>query len=296
MPNNPIGNVKGFTGEMIKNILYVIGVGYMGGALSSMGKVSKELFPYDLTKPPYAGKLSSGDDESLLEYLWPMKSVGFPYSTMNNLGEGSSSQYLKWLLDTCAHSFAIFRYGCSEFAVVGDRIAKNWIGDLYRFYVMPLMMIYMMQYIGILVFIMTLFAACYSADRHGFMYVLSPFTGWGYGFSLCGKTITFQCILIMILIGILGCILPFVHVPWWFIVTFAVTMYSYIILLFSPFLSTNGLSTTFQEIKNHKRSLVMMFMYFTLKSAHNYLTTPVSSGLLIGAFYIMYKLFTEKKC
>jgi hypothetical protein len=248
-----------------------------------------------LTQPPYAGTLSTGEEESLLEYLWPMKSVGFPYATMNNLGEGSSSQYLKWLLETCAHSFATFRYGCSIFVKTGDRVAKHWVGDLFRFYLMPLILIYMMGSIPLFVFVLTVFAATmYAADGYGFMYVLSPITGWGYGYSLCDKYITFGCIMFMILLGIIGCILPIVHIPWWFIVTSAVTTYSYVLLFFSPFLYTDGLSKTFQEIKGHKRSLVIMFMYFTLKSAHNYLTTPVSSGLLIGALYILYKLFTEK--
>jgi hypothetical protein len=299
MPNNPIGNVKGFTGEMIKNMLYVIGVGYMGGALSSMGKSSKELFPYHLNEAPYGGNVSARDDVGLLEYLWPMNSVGFPYATMNAAGEGYSSQYLKWLLETCAHSFATFRYGCSEIAKAGDKIAaKHWIGDIFRFYVMPYFLIYMMAVVHVALFALTIFVSTmYAADGYGFMYSLSPLTGWVYGFSLCEKTISIQCIIFMILLGIIGFWALFlIHIPWWYIVTVALTLYAYILLLFSPFLSTNGLQKTFQEIKSHKRSLVMMFMYFTLKSAHNYLTTPVSSGLLIGALYIVYKLFTGKMC
>lgn len=297
MPNNPIGNVKGFTSEMIKNMLYVIGVGYMGGALSSMGKATNELFPYDLDKPPYAGTLSTGDEESLLEYLWPMKSVGFPYASMNPSGQGYSAQYLKWLLETCAHSFATFRYGCTIFVKTGDRVAKHWIGDLFRFYLMPLILIYMMASIPFYVFILTLFVATmYAADGYGFMYVLSPITGWGYGLSLCGKTLSFECIMFTFLLGIIGCMLPMVHIPWWFMVTTAVTVYSYVLLFLSPFLYTDGLAKTFQEIKRYKRSLVVMFMYFTLKSANNYLTTSVSSGLLIGALYVLYLLFTGKMC
>lgn len=297
MPNNPIGNVKGFAGEMIKNMLYIVGLGYMGGALSSMGKVSRELFPYDLNTAPYAGT-ASAKDEGVLEYLWPMKSVGFPYATMNRCGPGHSSQYLKWLLEIVAHSFATFRYGCAEFAEIGDHVAsKHWIGDLFRFYLMPYILIYMMKAVPVIVFFLTLFAATfYAADGYGWMYILSFVTFWGYGFSLCEKTITFGCILNMFLLGIVGCMITMVHFPWLFVVTFAVTMYSYVILLFSPFLSTNGLSKTFQEIQRHKRSLVMIFMYFTLKSAHQYLTTPVSSGLLIGALYVLYTLFRGKIC
>jgi hypothetical protein len=114
--------------------------------------------------------------------------------------------------------------------------------------------------------------------------------------SLCGKTLSFGCLMNMVMLGIIGLMLPLIHVPWWFVVTLALTMYSYVILLLSPFLWTNGLSKTFQEISKFKRSLVILFMYFTLKSAHQFLTTQVSSGLLIGALYVVYLLFSGKMC
>lgn len=295
MPNNPIGNVKGFTSEMIKNMLYVIGLGYMGGAISSMSKAGNELFPYDLSKPPYKGPLSTGEG-GLLEYLWPMKSVGFPYTIMNQLGESDASQYLKWLLETCAYSFAAFRYACSKALKGGDRIAEEPGGGMFRFYIVPYILIHMMYVIPVVMLFVTFFSSLFAADRYGMMYVLSPFTGWWYGLSLCEKTIRFGCLINMFFIGIVGLFLPLIHIPWGFIVTIAVVLYSYVILLFSPFLWTNGLSKTFQEINKYKRSLVVLFMYFTLKSAHQYLTTPVSSGLLIGSVYILYLLFSGKMC
>jgi hypothetical protein len=100
----------------------------------------------------------------------------------------------------------------------------------------------------------------------------------------------------MFVIGIIGLFLPFINIPWGFIVAIAVTLYSYVVFLFSPFLWTGGLSKTFQEINKHKRSLIILFMYFTLQSAHQYLTTPVSNGLLIGSVYVLYLLFTGKMC
>ena len=293
MPNNPIGNVKGFSRDMIKNMLYVIGVGYIGGSIASMGKAGTELFPYDITQPPYAGVRSNGDDESLLEYLWPMKTVGFPYSL--NVGSGYSSDYLKWLSDTCAHSFATMRYSLFNTVNIGERISKHMGGGLFRFYVISYLLFGLFTNYSWLVmftmFCVTLFAATfYAADGYGYMYSLSPVTGWGYGLSLCGKTITVGCLINTLGLGIVGCMLPMIHIPWWFIVTAAVTAYSYVILLFAPFLWTGGLTQTFQEIKNYKRSLVILFMYFTLKSSHQFLTTPVSSGVLLGAVYVLYTL------
>jgi hypothetical protein len=124
------------------------------------------------------------------------------------------------------------------------------------------------------------------------MYALAPITGWAYGFSLCNKTITFGCIATMCVIGMIGFMLPAINIPWLFIVTGAVTLYSYIVLMFSPFLWTGGLNKTFQEMKRHKLSLVVLFMFFTLRSANQYLTQQASSGLLLGALYVLYTMFS----
>lgn len=287
--------MKGFTSDMLKNMLYVIGVGYMGGSIASMGKAGSELFPYVINKPPYAGPRTTGEDESLLEYLWPMKTVGFPYAM--NAGPGYSSQYLKWLTDTCAHSFATMRYFLYNTVKDGERISKHTGGDFFRFYIIPYILIGMFSssyssIVAFAIFCVTLFAATfYAADGYGYMYTLSPISGWAYGLSLCGKSISIGCLINMFVFGIVGFMLPMVHIPWWCIVTMAVMAYSYVILLFSPFLWNGGLTRTFQEIKLHKRSLVILFMYFTLKSSHQYLTTPVSSGVLLGAIYVLYTLF-----
>jgi hypothetical protein len=296
MSKTPIGNVKGFTTEMVKNMMYVIGVGYMGGSIASMCKAGNELFPYDISKPPYAGPLSKGDEEDLLEYLWPMKSVGFPYSTMIHSGPSPSSQYLKWLLETCAYSFSAIRFFYAESAKIGDTVGKkNVFGDLFRFYAIPYMLILIMPGIPIGVFFMTVFASLYRAgDGYGYMYALAPLTGWAYGFSLCNKTITFGCLVTMCVIGMAGFMLPIINIPWLFVVTFAVTMYSYVILLLSPFLWTGGLYKTFQEMKRHKLSLVLLFMFFTLRTANQYLTQQVSSGLFVGALYVLYTLITSR--
>ena len=294
MSKTPIGNVKGFTSEMLKNMMYIIGVGYMGGSILSMSESGNELFPYDMSKPPYAGALSKGNKEELLEYLWPMKSVGFPYSTMNTLGDSMSSQYLKWLLETCAYSFSTTRYCYTETATIIDFIAeRSDLGDLVGFYLIPYILVHMMPAIPFILFAITIFVSLfYASDGYGYMYALAPITGWAYGFSLCNKTITVGCIITMCVIGMIGLMLPIINIPWLFIVTGAVTLYSYIVLLFSPFLWTGGLSKTFQEMKRHKLSLVVLFMFFTLRSASQYLTQQASSGLLLGALYVLYTMFT----
>ena len=126
-----IGNVRGFSSEMLRNVLYVLGTGYMGGSIATMGQSASDLFPYDVTKPPYAGRVYDGKCENLVEYIWPMKSVGFPYSL--KLGTSYSSEFIKWMIDTCRHSFANVRHVLNVYTSLGDCMAKNDIGDLIQF-------------------------------------------------------------------------------------------------------------------------------------------------------------------
>jgi hypothetical protein len=279
---------------MIKNILYVLGVGYMGGSISAMGKYASYLFPYDITKPPYSGKVSDGKDADLLEYLWPMKSVGFPYNL--KLGDGYASQYMLWLIDTCRHTFAIIRNFYNVYSNVGDRIATNTLfgipfGDMFQFYLLPYLLILMMPSIPVLVFFLTLFvSAQYASDGYGYMFTFAPITGWFYGLSECGKTLSITCVLIAWLIGMAGMMTPMISIPSFLMITMAVTLYSYVILFLSPLLYSSGVTNTFQEMRKHKTSLVLLFMYCTLTSASQYLTPPVTIGLTLGALYMLYGL------
>ena len=85
-----VGDLKGFTIEIIKNILYLIGVGYFGGsimALSANKSFRDSTFPTDMSKLPYQlgqGEKNQDSDGNLIEYLFPMKSVSFPYNFLSD--------------------------------------------------------------------------------------------------------------------------------------------------------------------------------------------------------------------
>ena len=119
-----IGNIKGFTTEAITNIIYVLGMGYMGGSISALSNLSieerHEIFPYDRTKLPYENKKNKtiNFEETFLkygimEYIWPMKSLGFPYK---NRYKNTEVQYqiINWMIDSCAYIFSkISFFNCS---------------------------------------------------------------------------------------------------------------------------------------------------------------------------------------
>jgi hypothetical protein len=291
MSKTPIGNVVGFSKEMVSNIFYVLGVGYMGGSFSTLGK-AMVLFPTDINSPPYTGQIATSTDVDLLEYLWPMKTLGFPYKYMNKMGDGVLHQYVKWMIETCAYVFIYMREMTSETIVVGDRLAKNWIGALFRFYIMPLILIHIMPFSPIVFLLLTVSVSMiFAMEGYGFMYTLAPITAWWYGLTLCNQQLTLKCVVVTLAVWVMGIMSPLIHIPWWFIVTIAVTMYSYIILFFSPFLWSGGLTHTFHEMKSYKMSLLCLFIYLTLKSSNQFLIPSVSMGLIIGAIYVIFRLF-----
>jgi len=292
MSRTPIGNVKGFSKEMISNMLYVIGLGYMGGAISAMGKHTDELFPYDLNEVPYTGLPAKGMT-SLLEYLFPMKSLGFPYTTWMRLkdSKGIFYPYLAWLLDTCRHAFATTRHGYAITSETGELMASCVPGDVFRFYLMPFIMLKITPLLSLPIFIMIIVVSTMTNNNTGLVYTFAPITTFLYGLSKCNGKLGFGCIFETILMCMLMTICQlFITLPTYFIITAAIVAYAYVVLFFSPFLYANGITQTLHQIKRHKFGLTFLFMVFTLMSAGKYLTNEAILGLALGALYILYTL------
>ena len=293
MSRTPIGNVKGFSKEMVSNMLYVLGLGYMGGSISAMGKHTGELFPYDLNALPYMGRVSSGNGTSLLEYLWPMQSLGFPYTTWMSLkdSKGTFDPYMAWLLDICRRAFATTRQGYALTSGVGERMAKCIPGDLFRFYLMPYIMIAVVPMSSIFIMIMTVFLSTRASDGYGFMFTFAPFTTFWYGLTTCDKFLSIVCIFnTIVMCIIMGICQLFCTLPAYFVITASIVAYAYVVLFFSPFLYANGFAQAFYQMKRHKFGLTLLFMVFTLMSAGKYLTNEATMGVALGALYILYTL------
>ena len=293
MSRTPIGNVKGFSREMVSNMLYVIGLGYMGGSISAMGTHTKQLFPYDLNKLPYTGVPATGMGTSFLEYLFPMQSLGFPYTTWMRLKErnGVFYPYLAWLLDTCRHAFATTRYGYAVTSEMGELMATCLPGDLFRFYLMPLIMIRITHLLTLPILIMTVVVSAMTNKETGLVYTFAPITTFLYGLTTCNGKLGFGCIFYTILLCMFMTVCQiFITLPAYFLITASIVAYAYVVLFFSPFLYANGFMQTFHQIKQHKFGLTFLFMAFTLMSAGKYLTNEATLGLALGALYILYTL------
>jgi hypothetical protein len=111
----PIGDIKGFFYEMIRNICFVMGIGYMGGSFTTLCQVNEitleSLFPTDIKNLPYFSKdpTPATIKDGPWEYLFPMKHVGFPYNKINYESNSIYTDMFNWFIYTLAFAFIKIR-------------------------------------------------------------------------------------------------------------------------------------------------------------------------------------------
>jgi len=294
-----VGDLKGFIIEIIKNILYLIGVGYFGGsimAISTNQDFRDEMFPTDTDKLPYQGTSKAYSGGGLLEYMFPMKHVGFPYSYLSKDQDNITSEYKNWLIYTCMYSFSTTRVIFLKFYDICSHFTtgcKRTIG----FYLFPYLLIgFMSTIFPYLLFIIPFIGSLSPKEiKYPSIFTFSIFIGWMYPFYN-QKAISFSTIIIMILFQIIMFFTTiFIQLPWWGCIMAVIYVYSFAIVLFSPFLINDGLKRVFKEIGHHKQSLTLYFLYLTIYTSMKYLTQPVTIGLGIGSLYVAYKVLFPKK-
>ena len=122
---NPIGDVKGFIIDVIKNIAIVFGVGYMGGSLVALSHLDKsmldKMLPIDLDHSPYVGKKSG----------FSFTGYAFPYTLYTPNTPDFFSKVINWLVITCALVFSTIR---SLFRTIASTSTSKSTYDLLLFY------------------------------------------------------------------------------------------------------------------------------------------------------------------
>ena len=132
------------------------------------GHEINELFPVDLNNLPYANTAHSAAAKDLddlfqekgaeavtkdaLEFLYPMKRLGFPYKSWF-LPEGGECKDIatvvaKWYALTCAGTFSSYRGLCQTLIVLGKWLVNAFenTGDLFLFYIYPYILFYVIPY------------------------------------------------------------------------------------------------------------------------------------------------------
>jgi len=310
---NPIGDVKGFILDVMKNIAIVFGVGYMGGSLVALSHLDKpmidKLLPTDLNQYPYVGKKGG----------FTLFGYGFPYTLYTHVHPDFMSKVMNWLISTCALVFvgirSIFRLPYTipinypELFVDSENKKNKGIldaYDLFLFYLAPFFLISIVLYsrtmssvfIGMLAFY-SIFAGEYLFNeekmKNGLWYGLAPLSFFYNTFTApmeSGLLNLLMKFFFSFIAFMIGCFALFMVYPLWWssIITIAIFYYVYY-LFFSPLKYFNKI---IEEMGNHRLTLMFLFMLMTIYSSKNFLVPLATGGVVVGSIYMVYLLLKNK--
>ena len=294
---NPIGDVKGFMLDVMKNIAIVFGMGYMGGSLVALTNLDKanldKILPIDLKQAPYVGEKA---EISLTGY-------GFPYTLYTKHPE-FFSKVMNWLIMTCALTFIGIR---KIFRVIASVDTSKLSRDIPLFYFAPFLLIQLAMYArsmsSMIIFLIALFSI-FIGDyvlhqeqmKNGLWYWLAPLSFFYTVFTAPIESGFFNLmsrLFVSFVAFLFGwfCVL-LLYPLWWSGVAIASILYYVFFLFFSPI--WYGFEKVITEMGHHRLSLTIIFMFLTIWSATIYLTKMVTAGITVGSIFMFYLLFKNK--
>jgi hypothetical protein len=290
---NPIGDVKGFILDVMKNIAIVFGMGYMGGSLVALTHLDNakldKILPIDLNQSPYVGEKSG----------FSLTGYGFPYSLYTKHPD-FFSKVMNWLIMTCALTFISIR---SFFRWIASFDTSKISRDIPLFYIVPFFLIQVAMYsmpMFVLFLLMIFFYSIFIGDyvlqkeqmKNSLWYWLAPMSFW---FAVFSSTIEpgFFALMTRLFFSFLAFLfgwlaLLFLYPLWWTAIVFFAILYYIFFLFFSPFLY--GIEKVINEMGHHRLSLTILFMFLTILSANTYLTQMVTTGIVVGSIFMVYLL------
>ena len=294
---NPIGDVKGFILDVMKNIAIVFGIGYMGGSLVALTHLDNaeldKILPIDLNQSPYVGEKSG----------FSFTKYGFPYSLYTKHPD-FFSKVMNWLIMTCALTFISIR---SLFRWIASFDTSKISRDIPLFYIVPFFLIQFAMYsmhMFALFIVLIAFYSIFLGDyvlqkeqmKNGLWYAMAPLSFFFTVFTAPIESGFFNLMIRMFtsfLAFLFGCLCVFVLYPfWWSGIAISVILYYIFFLFFSPI--WYGIEKVITEMGHHRLSLTILFMFLTVLSANTYLTKMVTAGITVGSIFMFYLLFKNK--
>jgi hypothetical protein len=295
---NPIGDVKGFILDVMKNIAIVFGVGYMGGSLVALTHLDETtlntILPVQLDQSPYVGKKGG----------FSFTGYAFPYTLYTPDTDEFYSKVMNWLIMTCALVFLNIRY---LFRSIASIKTTKVTYDLLLFYIAPYFLVQMALYSRSMSSILLIVIACYAIFigeyifqqyllKNGLWYFIAPLSFTYETFAGPIEDGLMPLIGRLFLTGMafmLGWFSVFFLYPiWWSGIVIAAIVYYILFLFFSPL--WYGFEKVIKEMGNHRISLTILFMILTIISSQSYLVTLATAGVVVGSIYMLYSLIKNK--
>ena len=294
---NPIGDVRGFIIDVVKNIAIVFGIGYMGGSLVALTHLDKDtldkMLPIDLQKSPYVGTKNG----------FSFTGYAFPY-TLYTSNPDFFSKVINWLVITCALVFSTIR---SFFRTIASIPTRNTFYDFLLFYIAPYLLVQVAIHAKSLIILFTLLVALYGCFfgefiieeeklRDGWFYAMAPIS---FAYATFRGELEPGFINLMIrlfltgLSFLFGWIAMLLLYPFcWYMIATTGILYYILFLFFSPL--RYGFEKVIIEMSNHRLSLTLLFMILTILSSKSFLVSLATAGVVVGSIYMFYLLIKNK--
>lgn len=294
---NPIGDVKGFILDVMKNIAIVFGVGYMGGSLVALTHLDEttlnKILPVDLDQSPYVGKKGG----------FSLTGYAFPYTLYTPKTDDFYSKVINWLVMSCALLFCNIRY---LFRNIASIKTTKVTFDLLIFYLVPYFLVQIATHSMSISAILFIIVALYSVFMGEYIFQQERLKN-GLWYSMAPLSFSYETFVGPIEDGlmplltrcfltgmafILGCFTLFLYPMWWYGTAMAAMIYYVLFLFFSPL--WYGFEKVITEMGNHRLSLTILFMILTILSSQTYLVTLATAGVFVGSIFMLYSLIKNK--
>jgi hypothetical protein len=256
-----------------------------------------------ILKPDGTGNFTA----ALLEYLYPMKSVSFPYTSwfMHPNFKGTKGHTIaQWFALTCANVFIWWRSFYKALYLVGNWLrsvtkSAGDIGDLFLFFVYPYILYYLV-FLPIVPFIGFVLAILGSSQHNipgSHMLTLAPIFGtlFAIGNLIGGGVFNVYAWMISGVIYFSGFAIAFVSFCWWCMLGGALWLYSIMFLVFAPFWAgkDNAMQHIMVQLKLHIRSICTIFVLYTAFAAtKNFAqSTELLAGISVGTLFCLYQIY-----
>ena len=283
-----IGNIKGFFKDIVKDLLIVAVLGYLGGTTLGLKNLNLDMLPIDINKYPYVDDCREKTDMFSLDLF---TQFGFPYSMINDKKDSPTNDVKVWFALTCATLFIYIRKMFRNLIKHVKHFYPSFIGNLFFYYVLPFIFIYILRKWSVLVSILFFVVLLCAVSLENYLIVFAPLTfpWWVYR----GNEASIMKLIIAFIFFWVGLFFIPVYLVWWYILANVGAVYIAIFYLFSPF--STGFNNIIQEAGKHKLSLTLLFMALAFWSAHLFLTSAlVKSGMFAACIsFIAYWLYSK---
>lgn len=288
-----IGNIKGFFKDIVKDLLIVAVLGYLGGATLGLKNLNLDMLPIDINKYPYVDDCKEKTDMFSLDLF---TQFGFPYSMINDKKDSPTNDVKVWFALTCATFFIYIRKMFRNLIKHVKHFYPSFVGNLFFYYAFPFIFIYLLRKWTFLVGILFFLAFLCAIWLENYLIIFAPLTfpWWVYR----GNEASIMKLIIAFIFFWVGLFFIPIYIVWWYLLANVGAVYIAVFYLFSPF--STGFHNIMQEAGKHKLSLTLLFMALAFWSAHLFLTSAlVKSGMFAACIsflaYWLYSTYYIKK-